>query len=155
MTQHKLTSLVLMLAVLLLVSCRQTDYGTSLSIQNQLDNTVEVEVFPIESPYSPTTKFSIPAGQESSIHNMGVTEESPLNILAATFDSVKIHIEGNENIILFTPDTVIYYLDNPYTDIEMWQSKTVDYEECSMRCVDKEDLNHYFGIESSMISNGN
>ena len=44
MTQHKLTSLVLILTAILMVSCRKTHYGTSLAMQNHLDEEIEVEV---------------------------------------------------------------------------------------------------------------
>jgi len=141
--------------MILLGSCRKTNYGTSLTIQNQLEVEIEVEVFPIESPYSLMMNFTIPAGDQSSFYNTGVTDKSATDLISETFDSLKIHIESNENIIVFTPYTAINYSANPYTDIEIWKSRTVEYEECSMICEDMEDLNHYFGIDPNMVSKEN
>lgn len=155
MTQHKLASLVLILTVLIVVSCRKTNFGTSLAMQNHLDEEIEVEVFPIVSPYSSMTKFKIPAGEQSSFYNTGVTDKSAVDLISATFDSIKIYFESNENIIVFTPDTAINYNANPYIDLELWQSRTIEYQECSMICEDKEDLNHYFEIEPNMVSKEN
>lgn len=153
MTQYKLTSLLLILTVVLVGSCKKTSYGTSLAIQNYLEAEIDVEVFPIESPYSSMTTFTIPPGDQSSFYNTGVTDKSAAELISENFDSIRIYIEGNEKIIIFTPNTAINYSANPYIDIEIWESRTVEYEECTMTCQDKEDLNHYFEIESNMISN--
>ena len=151
MNKHTLKIVLLLLTVLFTVSCRKTNYGTSLTMQNHLDVEIEVEVFPIESPYSLMTKFSFPAGSEGTFYNTGVTDENAWELLSVTFDSIKIHVEGIENIIVFTPDAVIGYSANPYTDIEIWQSRTLEYEIYDMSRHEHEDLNHYFGIEPELI----
>ncbi len=155
MTQQKIFALLLILTAIVAGSCKKINYGTSLTIQNHLEVEIELEVFPIESPYSLTTNFTIPAGDQSSFYNTGVTDKSALDLISETFDSLKIHIEGNENIVLFTPYLAINYSANPYTDIEIWESRTVEWEECSMTCEDMEDLNHFFGIDPNLVSIGN
>lgn len=151
MTQHNLKLVMLMLTVLTAVSCRKTNYGTSLAVQNHLDVEIALEVFPIESPYSPMTNFSFPAGEEGAFFNTGVTDESACTLLSETFDSIKIHIQDIEKSILFTPDTSIGYSANPYTDIEIWQSRTLEYVIYDMSKHEHEDLNYYFGIELDLL----
>ncbi|MFH0757534.1 MAG: hypothetical protein V2B15_09625 [Bacteroidota bacterium] len=151
MTQHTLKIVLIMLTALLMVSCRKTNYGTSLAMQNHLDVEIEIEVFPIESPYSLMTRFSIPSGNEVAFYNTGVTDESAWALLSATFDSIKVHVEGIKGIIVFTTDAVVGYSANPYTDTEIWQSRTLEYEIYDMSKHEHEDLNHYFGIEPELL----
>lgn len=87
---------MLILLVLLAASCRKTYYGTSLSVQNHLDKDYEIEIFPIDAPYTSYSRtFTHIAGEEGSVYHTGVTNKSAIELFAEAFDSIKIYIEGN------------------------------------------------------------
>lgn len=152
MIQFNVHKAILILVFALTVSCRKTNYGTSLTIQNHLDVELEVETFPLERPYpSFSRKFSFPAGEEGTIYNTSKSEKKAVELIAEAFDSIRIQIVGRDGQIVFTPDTVLNYSVNPYIDTDMWQSRTLEYEICDMTCEDHEDLNYYFRFEPNMI----
>ncbi len=146
------SSLLTILIVVFMVSCNKTHYGTTISIQNYLAEDFEIEVFPSELPYSSSTSFLIPSGQERSIYSTTGLEIFPTDLLLSTFDSIKITLQESGVSIKFDRDTSINYMFNPYLHSVIWHKRILEHVEYDMSRYYIEDQDHYFKIEKGLMN---
>jgi hypothetical protein len=110
-----------------LSSCKEKNsYGTSLAIDNQLNDSIYLRVYPKESPYSYMTDYKIGESEVENFYWKSGQDEIPNNILNTVFDSIVISFRDKN--ILFSTDTVIGYNVNLYDENESWDSEIVEYD---------------------------
>ena len=122
-------TLILFLSTLMiaLTSCKENiRYGTSLAIDNQLNDSIYLRMYPKESPYSNMTDYKMGESEAISFYWKSGQDEMPYNILNSVFDSIIIRFR--DKFILFSTDTVIGYSVNLYDESESWDSEIVQYD---------------------------
>lgn len=119
---------VFCLSVLSLISCDQVEYGTTISVKNQLNDTVSIKLYPKDNPYpSYYQGFDFSVNNYHGIYSRVGHDKDATTIMQEEIDSVIVSY-GN-NLIKFTKDTVIGYAVNMYTDSSKWTKQFVSYRE--------------------------
>lgn len=109
-----------------LYSCREKiDYGTSLAIENQLNDSIYITVYPKEVPYSNMSNYKMKEWESKIIYGELGQNESPTDILKAVFDSIEISYK--DKMIVFSLNPVIGYNANLYNENDLWESTVIEY----------------------------
>ncbi len=98
-------------------------------------------------------EFEVPKGSETSLYWVEATDKNPLDIISQVYDSIQIYLEEQGDTISLSPYAAKNYLVNPFTDLDIWKNRIIEYETYTMTRSHHENLDHYFSIDSTNLVN--
>ncbi len=121
---------LLFISIIFGTSCdEKISYNTSMSIKNDLEDTISVVLYPKETPFEYETSFVINPNSDESFYWISETGIDVADLLGSKFDSILITIAQKDVNIKFTSDTVQMYSFNPFHDTSIWESEVINADE--------------------------
>ena len=118
--------ILLIICLFFFTGCKEkTSYGTSMSIINELTETLSVILYPKEKPFEFQTEFLINSNSNHTLYWTSDTGIDILYLIANVFDSILISEQSGKFRIKFSPDTATNCTFNPYKDISIWESEII------------------------------
>jgi len=140
--------IIFLLLILFLVSCNEeTQYRTEIILENNTNYNIDVTVFPKpdyafhengykawddDGSYS-SNNFIIKANDFNWLFVTKNMDIEPYQFINNIFDSIHVVINNEfQTKIIFKPNTVINYPDNPFSEDSQWNFEVVEGDEPDM-----------------------
>jgi hypothetical protein len=118
--------ILLLLTLILMYSCKEEFYyGTSISIKNELIDTIKVILYPREETFHFMEELTIDPDFNQSLYERKRTDLNILTLMSNVFDSILIY-KGNGFFMKFSPDSSFNCNFNPYKDLSIWESEIIE-----------------------------
>ncbi len=136
-----------------MTSCKENiSCGTSISIKNELDNPINVTLYPKQTPFEYQTELIINNKSNSSFYWTSENDVDILKLLNSVYDSILITVQTDNIRIVFSSDTAKNCSINPYKDLYIWKSEIIKGDEPdSFSRNPTETENFYFDLSEENI----
>ena len=119
-----------LMIVLNMSGCKEKiSYGTSLSVQNDMPDSLMIKLYPKQQPFSFNTEIIIKPGKIEKFFYSSAYGVSGFVLLEKHFDSLMIRITDADINIKFSEGQVSGYRFNPYIDSVIWKTRLIEAEE--------------------------
>lgn len=150
----KKLSTLLIICLTFCTSCRERiTYGTSMSIKNELIDTLSVTFYPKVKPFEYWTDYLLNANSKEGFYWTSEIGVNITDLITSVYDSILIAEKNGRFIIKFNHESAVNCNINPFNDSNIWGSEIIKGDEpTSFKRNPTETENFFFKItEGNLI----